>query len=140
MTIFLGRKTEYNFYLRFLKYRYEISSYVVINSIICHSSFCRISNYANWKGTLDVKLTHDMIQPNIQTKINIDFINPQTQKIQEHVDYTISVLKDGEMVFEIANNPHIVYKLYDCNFDDFRRMLPIGNNNYNIYNRIAYSL
>ena len=51
------------------------------------------------KGTLDVKLTYDMIQPNIQTKINIDFINPQTQKIQEHVDYTISVLKDGEMVF-----------------------------------------
>ena len=51
------------------------------------------------KGTLDVKLTHEMIQPNIQTKINIDFINPQTQKIQEHIDYTISVLKDGEMVF-----------------------------------------
>ena len=51
------------------------------------------------KGTLDVKLTHDTIQPNIQTKINIDFINPQTQKIQEHVDYTISVLKDDEMVF-----------------------------------------
>jgi len=51
------------------------------------------------KGTLDVKLTHDTIQPNIQTKINIDFINPQTQKVQEHVDYTISVLKDGEMVF-----------------------------------------
>jgi len=51
------------------------------------------------KGTLDVKLTHDSIEPNIQTKINIDFINPQTQKIQEHIDYTISVSKDGEVVF-----------------------------------------
>ena len=51
------------------------------------------------KGTLDVKLTHDTIEPNIQTKINIDFINPQTQKIQEHVDYTITVLKDDEIVF-----------------------------------------
>ena len=51
------------------------------------------------KGTLDVKLTHDSIEPNIQTKINIDFINPQTQKIQEHIDYTISVSKDGEIVF-----------------------------------------
>ena len=51
------------------------------------------------KGTLDVKLTHDVIEPNIQTKINIDFINPQTQKIQEHVDYTITVLKDDEVVF-----------------------------------------
>ncbi|MBT8172647.1 MAG: copper-binding protein [Nitrosopumilus sp.] len=51
------------------------------------------------KGTLDVKLTHDPIQPNTQTKINIDFLNPQTQKVQEHVDYTISVSKDGERVF-----------------------------------------
>ena len=51
------------------------------------------------KGTLDVKLTHDVIEPNVQTKINIDFINPQTQKIQEHVDYTITVLKDNEIVF-----------------------------------------
>lgn len=51
------------------------------------------------KGTLDVKLTYDPIEPNTQTKINIDFINPQTQKIQEHIDYTISVSKDGETVF-----------------------------------------
>jgi len=51
------------------------------------------------KGTLDVKLTYDKIDPNTQTKINIDFINPQTKKIQEHIDYTISVSKDGETVF-----------------------------------------
>jgi len=51
------------------------------------------------KGTLDVKLTHDVIEPNIQTKINIDFINPQTQKIQEHIDYSVLVSKDGETVF-----------------------------------------
>ena len=51
------------------------------------------------KGTLDVKLTYDAIEPNVQTKIGIDFINPQTQKIQEHIDYTIAVSKDGETVF-----------------------------------------
>ncbi len=51
------------------------------------------------KGTLDVKLTYDAIEPNIQTKIGIDFINPQTQKVQEHIDYTVSVSKDGETVF-----------------------------------------
>ena len=51
------------------------------------------------KGTLDVKLTYDKIEPNVQTKINIDFINPQTQKIQEHIDYTIAIAKDGETVF-----------------------------------------
>ena len=51
------------------------------------------------KGTLDVKLSHDEIKTNTLTKINIDFINPQTQKIQEHVDYTISVSKNDEIVF-----------------------------------------
>ena len=51
------------------------------------------------RGTLDVKLTHDPIEPNTQTRINIDFINPHTQKVQEHIDYTIAVSKDGETVF-----------------------------------------
>jgi len=51
------------------------------------------------KGTLDVKLTYDTIEPNIQTKISIDFINPQTKKVQEHVDYTVSVSKDGDTTF-----------------------------------------
>ena len=51
------------------------------------------------KSTLDVKLTYDEIEPGVQTKINIDFINPQTQKVQEHIDYTVAVSKDGERVF-----------------------------------------
>ena len=51
------------------------------------------------KGTLDVKLTYDAIEPSIQTKISIDFINPQTKKVQEHIDYTVSVSKDGDTVF-----------------------------------------
>ena len=51
------------------------------------------------KGTLDVKLTYDEIQPNVQTRINIDFMNPQTKKIQEHIDYIVTVSKDNENVF-----------------------------------------
>ena len=51
------------------------------------------------KGTLNVKLTYDEIQPNVQTRINIDFMNPQTQKIQEHIDYIVTVSKDNENVF-----------------------------------------
>ncbi len=51
------------------------------------------------KGTLDVKLTYDPIEPNIETKINIDFINPFTQKTQIHIDYMVTVSKDGETVF-----------------------------------------
>ena len=62
-------------------------------------AFAESQTVSTEKGTLDVKLTYDAIEPNIQTKISIDFINPQTQKIQEHIDYTISVSKDGEGVF-----------------------------------------
>jgi len=51
------------------------------------------------KGTLDVKLTYDEIKPDIKTKINVDFINPHTKKIQEHVDWSASVSKDGETIF-----------------------------------------
>ena len=51
------------------------------------------------KGTLDVKLTHEPIEPNVLTKMNIEFINPQTQKTQVHIDYSVVVLKDGETVF-----------------------------------------
>jgi len=51
------------------------------------------------KGTLDVQLTYEPVEQNIQTKINIDFINPFTQKIQVHIDYTVAVSKDGETVF-----------------------------------------
>lgn len=62
-------------------------------------AFAESQTISTDKGTLDVQLTHESIEPNTQTKINIDFINPQTQKVQEHVDYTITVLKDGETVF-----------------------------------------
>ena len=51
------------------------------------------------KGTLDVKLSHDEITPGQEIKLNIDFINPYTKKIQEHVDYTITVSKEGKVVF-----------------------------------------
>jgi len=51
------------------------------------------------KGTLDVKLSYDEIILGQQTKLNIEFINPQTKKVQEHIDYKITVSKDGEAVF-----------------------------------------
>ena len=62
-------------------------------------AFAESQTLSTDKGTLDVKLTHDEIEPNVQTKISIDFLNPQTQKVQEHIDYTIAVSKDGETVF-----------------------------------------
>ena len=52
------------------------------------------------KGTLDVNISYDDIQPDIQTKINIDFLKSSLlQKTQEHIDYTVTVTKDGQQVF-----------------------------------------
>ncbi len=51
------------------------------------------------KQTLDVRITHDPIQVDTQTRIQVDFINPNTQRLQEHIDYTVSVSKDGTNVF-----------------------------------------
>ena len=48
---------------------------------------------------LDVKLTYEPIEPNTHSKIGIDFINPFTQNIQIHIDYTVEVSKDDEIVF-----------------------------------------
>ncbi|MBS3923465.1 MAG: copper-binding protein [Nitrosarchaeum sp.] len=51
------------------------------------------------KGTLDVKLSYDDISTGDQTRLLIEFINPVTKKIQEHIDYRLAVSKDGEPVF-----------------------------------------
>ena len=51
------------------------------------------------KGTLDVKLSYGEITPGELTTIRTDFINPQTQKIQEHIDWSLTVSKDGETLW-----------------------------------------
>jgi hypothetical protein len=51
------------------------------------------------KGTLDVKISYDEIVPGQLTTLKTDFINPQTQKIQEHIDWKLSVSKDGEIIW-----------------------------------------
>lgn len=51
------------------------------------------------KGTLDVKISYDEITPGELTTLRTDFINPQTQKIQEHIDWTLTVSKDGDALW-----------------------------------------
>ena len=40
------------------------------------------------------------------TKFKIDFINPKTEKIQEHVDYKFTLQRDGGNVFGPTNLIH----------------------------------
>jgi len=53
------------------------------------------------KGTLLVDITTEPAKPVIGdlTKLKINFINPKTNGIQEHVDYKVTVTKDGVAVF-----------------------------------------
>jgi hypothetical protein len=53
------------------------------------------------KGTLKVGISSDPQnpKPGDKTKLKIDFINPKTNAIQEHIDYSVSVTKDGKSVF-----------------------------------------
>ena len=53
------------------------------------------------KGTLLVSISTEPTKPILGdlTKLKIDFINPKTNEIQQHVDYKITVTKDGTPVF-----------------------------------------
>jgi len=50
------------------------------------------------KGTLDVRLSYNEIIPGKLTTLNIDFLKPQTQEIQPHIDWRFSVSKDGKII------------------------------------------
>ena len=49
------------------------------------------------KGTLNVELSTTPPQPTPEDiiKFKIDFINPTTERIQEHIDYRLTLSKDG---------------------------------------------
>ena len=53
------------------------------------------------KNTLNVKLQTDpqTPQPGEDTRLNIEFINPQTKKIQEHIDYSVKIENNESMIF-----------------------------------------
>ena len=53
------------------------------------------------KGTLLVSISTEPDKPILGdlTKLKINFINPKTNEIQEHVDYKVTVTKDGTPVF-----------------------------------------
>ena len=53
------------------------------------------------KGTLLVSISTEPAKPVLGdlTKLKIDFINPKTNHIQEHIDYKVTVTKDGAPVF-----------------------------------------
>ena len=72
---------------------------ILLIPLILVPAFAESQTLRTDKGAIDVNVSYDDIEPNIQTKINIDFLNPVTQKTQEHIDYTVTVTKEGQQVF-----------------------------------------
>lgn len=62
------------------------------------------------KGTLLVNISTEPAVPKINelTKMKIEFINPNTNNIQEHIDYKVTITRDGVSVFGPTPLYHIV--------------------------------
>jgi predicted secreted protein with PEFG-CTERM motif len=74
-------------------------AFVLLIPLLILPSFAESQTLPTDRGTLDVKLSYDKIIPEQITKLNIEFINPQTKKVQEHIDYKITVSKNGKTIF-----------------------------------------
>ncbi len=58
-------------------------------------------------GSLDVDFSYpDKVMAGEEIKMDIDFINPTTQKTQIHIDYFVTVLEEGSEIFGPTNRIH----------------------------------
>ncbi len=80
--------------MKFLVLLFLLSSFVL-------PVFAESQELPTDKGTLLVNVMTEPAQPTSddQTKLKIDFINPETKNIQEHIDYTVTVTNDGTSIF-----------------------------------------
>jgi hypothetical protein len=80
-----------------MKYLFLLS----LLSILMTPAFAESQQLSTDKGTLLVDISTDPANPNIGdlTKLKIDFVNPTTNGIQEHIDYKVVVTKDDIPVF-----------------------------------------
>ncbi len=78
---------------------FAIILFTVISINLIPDTFAETQINTSSDGTLDVKLDLDDPQPGEETKLKIEFINPQTSKIQEHIDYTIKIENNGNSIF-----------------------------------------
>jgi hypothetical protein len=76
---------------------------VLLIPLIVYPAFAQQYNevLSTDKGTLDIGISTIPENPVIGgvTKFQIDFINPKTEKIQEHIDYKFTLQKEGKNVF-----------------------------------------
>ena len=71
-------------------------------------AFAEFQQLPTDQGTLLVNISTEPEKPSVteQTKLKIDFINPQTNAIQEHIDYKVTVTNDGAPIFGPIPSTH----------------------------------
>jgi len=78
---------------------YDLNYYHVDDDSDESSEYSQIVSTSD--GTLDVGIYTIPKTPNTEgdTQLKISFLKPDTEKIQLHIDYRVSVTKDGDYVF-----------------------------------------
>jgi len=78
---------------------YDLNSYHADDDSNESSEYSQIVSTSD--GTLDVGIYTIPAIPNTEesTKLMISFLKPDTERIQQHIDYRVSVTKDGDYVF-----------------------------------------
>ena len=78
---------------------YDLNNYHADDDSNESSEYSQIVSTSD--GTLDVGIYTTPKTPNTNepTKLKISFLKPGTDRIQEHIDYRVSVTKDGDYVF-----------------------------------------
>ena len=78
---------------------YDLNYYHDDDDLDENSEYSQIVSTSD--GTLDVGIYTIPKTPNTEepTKLMISFLKPDTEKIQLHIDYRVSVTKDGDYVF-----------------------------------------
>ena len=78
---------------------YDLNSYHVNDDSDENIEYSQIVSTSD--GTLDVGIYTIPKTPNTEgdTQLKISFLKPDTEKIQLHIDYRVSVTKDGDYVF-----------------------------------------
>ena len=69
--------------------------FVSVNTVFAESQINLTSD-----NSLDVKIElDDSYQPGEETRLKIEFLTPDTEKIQVHIDYTVDIKNNDNLIF-----------------------------------------
>ena len=81
--------------------------YLIVLLLVPAMAFAESQTTTTDGGRLEIRMIYpDQIQPGVHVPILIEFINPQTGQVQEHIDYTLSISNASHTLFGPTNLIH----------------------------------